>query len=141
MVKIALIRVYESTHDIGYGDGDYETYRSLEGLDFKEVTEDELRELREAVSVYNKQVPQKGYSLALIAQATAQDEVTCLAALKSYRDKLQREAEAAAKAHAEALQKRKAAQEQRRLKKLAKELGVSVEDVVQLQRDAATKKS
>lgn len=140
MVKVALVRVYETSVSLGYGDG-YETFRDFSGLEFKEVDDEELNELRQAVQLFNCKAARNGYSLALLAQANEADEVASFAALKAYRDKQLREEAAAAAARAAARQKAADARAKSQLAKTAKKLGVSVEALAALQAQQSPLKS
>lgn len=137
MIKIALVQVLETTHVLGYGDDGYDTYRHFEGLDFQEVTEEELAEYVEAARLYNSKVKSTGKGLAIIRQLDQSEKVSLFSDLTKFRKQEQLRLDAMAKAEAA----RKAAAEdkkrQAKLRKTAKELGISVEALLAIQAEVA----
>lgn len=130
MTKIVLVKVHEGS----LNSGDYcdEYFVHFDCLDFQEVSELELAELKEAVQLYNSKRSAKADKLLLVEQCDQEYAVRLLSDLRTYREKtLEQNRLAMEKAERET----RAAREKReanKLKRTAKSLGVSVEDLLAL---------
>ena len=139
MHKIVLLRVLVTAESIGYTSsyGGYnETYKNIELIDSKEVKEvsdSELQEYIEAVTLYNSRNASKGYSYAIVKVAEQEEIINLFDDLTKYRqaEKQKRALEAKKREEDNAAKAQKALAN--RLKRMAKQLGVSVEELQKLQ--------
>ena len=139
MHKIVLMRVLVTAESIGYTSsyGGYnETYKNIELIDskdVKEVSDSELQEYIEAVTLYNSRNASKGYSYAIVKVAEQEEIINLFDDLTKYRqaEKQKRALEAKKREEEDAAKAQKALAN--RLKRMAKQLGVSVEELQKLQ--------
>lgn len=139
MHKIVLMRVLVTAESIGYTSsyGGYnETYKNIELIDskdVKEVSDSELQEYIEAVTLYNSRNASKGYSYAIVKVAEQEEIINLFDDLTNYRqaEKQKRALEAKKREEEDAAKAKKALAG--RLKRMAKQLGVSVEELQKLQ--------
>lgn len=139
MHKIVLMRVLVTAESIGYTSsyGGYnETYKNIELIDskdVKEVSDSELQEYIEAVTLYNSRNASKGYSYAIVKVAEQEEVINLFDDLTKYRqaEKQKRALEAKKREEDDAAKAQKALAT--RLKRMAKQLGVSVEELQKLQ--------
>lgn len=133
MIKIALVKVMESAVDTDYWGENLQIYRHFEGLDFQEVTASQLERYRQAARLYNSKHASKGVSLAIVTPLENDEKVALLEDLLKFE-----EAEQARMTKAQEEQrllKEKAAEKKKLgvLKRSAKALGISVEELMALQ--------
>ncbi len=139
MHKIVLMRVLVTAESIGYTSsyGGYnETYKNIELIDskdVKEVSDSELQEYIEAVTLYNSRNASKGYSYAIVKVAEQEEIINLFDDLTKYRqaEKQKRALEAKKREEDDAAKAQKTLAN--RLKRMAKQLGVSVEELQKLQ--------
>lgn len=138
MHKIVLLRVLVTAESIGYTSsyGYNETYKNIELIDskdVKEVSDSELQEYTEAVNLYNRKNASKGYSYAIVKVAEQEEIINLFDDLTNYREseKKKRALEAKKREEDDAAKAQKALAT--RLKRMAKQLGVSVEELQKLQ--------
>lgn len=138
MHKIVLLRVLVTAESIGYTSsyGYNETYKNIELIDskdVKEVSDSELQEYIAAVDLYNRKNAAKGYSYAIVKVAEQEDIINLFDDLAKYREseKKKRALEAKKREEDDAAKAQKALAN--RLKRMAKQLGVSVEELQKLQ--------
>lgn len=133
------MRVLVTAESIGYTSsyGGYnETYKNIELIDskdVKEVSDSELQEYIEAVTLYNSRNASKGYSYAIVKVAEQEEIINLFDDLTKYRqaEKQKRALEAKKREEDDAAKAQKALAT--RLKRMAKQLGVSVEELQKLQ--------
>jgi hypothetical protein len=136
--KIALVRATRNDVAYGvYGDDGTDTFRSLEGLDFVEVSDEKYREYVEAVNFYNLKKRQDHVLLLLVEKVTPDDEVKMFFELLAFRQKEEKRIRDEAAARKAATAAKAARRKDSRLKKLAAELGVEVETLKTLQQAEA----
>lgn len=138
MHKIVLLRVLVTAESIGYTSsyGYNETYKNIELIDskdVKEVSDSELQEYTEAVNLYNRKNASKGYSYAIVKVAEQEEIINLFDDLTNYREseKKKRALEAKKREEDDAAKAQKALAT--RLKRMAKQLGVSVDELQKLQ--------
>lgn len=127
MPKIALARVLDD-----HCSHEYDTFKEFHCLDFKEVTDAELKEYREAIKLHNY-APGAKHKLVLIEPVDNDYYIKLLSDLKEFRAKelaRQEELEAARRAHRE--EKARKAKETAQ-KRLAKQLGIALEELITIQ--------
>lgn len=139
MPKIALVKILVTSHVFGYG-SDYDSteyYYNMECLDSKDafdVTDDELQEYVAAVKLYNAKNASKGIAMALIKDTERVERIALLEDLQKWRQAEVRRAENARLQREAELEAKRLQRESAKLKRVAKSLGVTVEELIKLQK-------